>query len=56
MFFKVRNMKKEKAIMFAVTRELYFALGVLLVNITSIEPDTYDFLVYEDGLTNRRIS
>ena len=54
MFFKVRNMKKEKAIMFAVTRELYFALGVLLVNITSIEPDTYDFLVYEDGLTDEQ--
>ena len=40
--------------MFAVTRELYFALGVLLVNITSIEPDTYDFLVYEDGFTDRQ--
>ncbi len=51
---KVDTVKKEKAIMFAVNSELYFALGVLILNIISIEPDTYDFLVYEDDLTDEQ--
>ena len=35
-----KSRKKERAIMFAVNSELYFALGVLILNIISIEPDT----------------